>query len=77
MNSSSSVGLLSTGEEETKGNQLIREAHQLLRGSRLSFVGNVEARDLYRGQAEVIVCDGFTGNIALKVSYRHWARAAG
>ena len=62
------VGLLSIGEEETKGNELTREAHQLLRASRLRFIGNVEARDLYRGQAEVIVCDGFTGNIALKVS---------
>jgi glycerol-3-phosphate acyltransferase PlsX len=62
------VGLLSIGEEETKGNDLTREAHQLLRGSRLHFIGNVEARDLYAGQAEVIVCDGFTGNIALKVS---------
>jgi len=62
------VGLLSIGEEETKGNELTRDAHQLLRGSRLSFIGNVEARDLYRGHAEVIVCDGFTGNIVLKVS---------
>ena len=62
------VGLLSIGEEETKGNELTLEAHQLLRGSRLSFIGNVEARDLYRGHAEVIVCDGFTGNIVLKVS---------
>ena len=62
------VGLLSIGEEETKGNGLTREAHQLLRESRVRFIGNVEARDLYRGQAEVIVCDGFTGNIALKVS---------
>ena len=62
------VGLLSIGEEETKGNELTLEAHQLLRASRLNFIGNVEARDLYRGHAEVIVCDGFTGNIALKVS---------
>ena len=62
------VGLLSIGEEETKGNELTREAHRVLRDSRLRFIGNVEARDLYRGQAEVVVCDGFTGNIALKVS---------
>jgi len=62
------VGLLSIGEEETKGNELIRDAHNLLRSSRLRFIGNIEARDLYRGQAEVIVCDGFTGNVALKVS---------
>ena len=62
------VGLLSIGEEETKGNELTREAHQLLKASLPSFIGNVEARDVYRGQADVIVCDGFTGNIALKIS---------
>ena len=62
------VGLLSIGEEETKGNDLTREAHQLLKASRLHFVGNVEARDIFAGQADVIVCDGFTGNVALKLS---------
>jgi len=62
------VGLLSIGEEETKGNELTREAHRLLKASAISFIGNVEARDLYRGAADVIVADGFTGNIALKVS---------
>jgi glycerol-3-phosphate acyltransferase PlsX len=62
------VGLLSIGEEATKGNELTREAHQLLRAAPLAFVGNVEARDVYAGRADVIVCDGFTGNIALKVS---------
>jgi glycerol-3-phosphate acyltransferase PlsX len=62
------VGLLSIGEEETKGNELTREAHRLLKASPLTFIGNVEARDVYSGDAEVIVCDGFTGNIALKVS---------
>jgi phosphate acyltransferase len=62
------VGLLSTGEEATKGNELTREAHRLLKVSLPSFIGNVEARDVYRGQADVIVCDGFTGNIALKIS---------
>ena len=62
------VGLLSIGEEETKGNELIRDAHQLLKASRLHFVGNVEARDIFVGQADVIVCDGFTGNVALKLS---------
>ena len=62
------VGLLSIGEEATKGNDLTREAHRLLKSSALSFVGNVEARDLYSGVADVIVCDGFTGNVALKVS---------
>jgi glycerol-3-phosphate acyltransferase PlsX len=62
------VGLLSVGEEETKGNELTRDAHRLLRASSLAFIGNVEARDLYSGNADVIVCDGFTGNVALKVS---------
>ncbi len=62
------VGLLSIGEEATKGNELTREAHRLLKASPVAFIGNVEARDLYKGAADVIVCDGFTGNIALKVS---------
>ena len=62
------VGLLSIGEEESKGNELTREAHRLLKASSLSFIGNVEARDVYSGAADVIVSDGFTGNIALKVS---------
>jgi glycerol-3-phosphate acyltransferase PlsX len=62
------VGLLSIGEEATKGNELTREAHQLLKNAPLTFVGNVEARDVYAGRADVIVCDGFTGNVALKVS---------
>jgi glycerol-3-phosphate acyltransferase PlsX len=62
------VGLLSIGEEETKGNELTREAHRLLKASPLSFIGNVEARDVYSGGADVIVCDGFTGNVALKIS---------
>jgi phosphate acyltransferase len=62
------VGLLSIGEEEGKGNELIREAHRLLKSSSLNFIGNVEAREVYKGNADVIVCDGFTGNVALKVS---------
>lgn len=62
------VGLLSIGEEETKGNDLTREAHRLLKASPLNFIGNVEAREVYKGSADVIVCDGFTGNIALKIS---------
>lgn len=62
------VGLLSIGEEETKGNELTREAHQLLKASSLPFIGNVEAGNVYTGVADVIVCDGFTGNVALKVS---------
>jgi glycerol-3-phosphate acyltransferase PlsX len=62
------VGLLSIGEEETKGNELTRETHQLLKAAPVNFVGNVEARDAYSGDADVIVCDGFTGNVVLKVS---------
>ena len=62
------VGLLSIGEEESKGNELTREAHRLLKASTLAFVGNVEARAVYNGHADVIVCDGFTGNVALKIS---------
>jgi glycerol-3-phosphate acyltransferase PlsX len=62
------IGLLSTGEEASKGNELTREAHRLLQASALSFIGNVEARDVYSGNADVIVCDGFTGNVALKIS---------
>ena len=65
---SARVGLLSIGEEATKGNELTREAHRLLKGAPLSFIGNVEARDVYSGRADVIVCDGFTGNVALKIS---------
>ena len=62
------VGLLSIGEEEVKGNDLTRDAHGLLKESGLRFTGNVEARDLYSGETDVVVCDGFTGNVALKVS---------
>ena len=62
------VGLLSIGEEETKGNELTREAHRLLKASPLNFIGNVEGREIYSGAADVIVCDGFTGNIVLKTS---------
>lgn len=62
------VGLLSIGEEETKGNELTREAFHLLKQLPLNFVGNVEGRDLYNGQVDVIVADGFVGNVALKIS---------
>ena len=62
------VGLLSIGEEETKGNELTREAHRLLKAAPVHFIGNVEGRDIYGGGADVIVCDGFTGNIVLKTS---------
>src|ERR1700678_88245 len=62
------VGLLSIGEEESKGNELTREAFPLLKGLRLNFVGNVEGRDLFNGRVDVIVADGFVGNVALKIS---------
>src|SRR5207248_3541912 len=62
------VGLLSIGEEEGKGNELTREAYTLLRQLPLNFLGNVEGRELYSGDVDVIVCDGFIGNVALKVS---------
>jgi glycerol-3-phosphate acyltransferase PlsX len=61
------VGLLSIGEEAGKGTDLIREAHALLSDAGLNFIGNLEAGDLFTGKADVIVCDGFTGNVALKV----------
>jgi glycerol-3-phosphate acyltransferase PlsX len=62
------VGLLSIGEEESKGNDLTREAFQLLKQLPLNFVGNVEGRDLFNGKVDVIVADGFVGNVALKIS---------
>jgi len=62
------VGLLSVGAEESKGNDLTREAHRLLKIAPVNFVGNVEGPDVFAGHADVIVCDGFTGNITLKVS---------
>ena len=61
------VGLLSIGEEAGKGTDLIREAHDRLSSARLRFVGNIDARQVFSGHADVIVCDGFTGNIALKI----------
>ena len=66
---SPTVGLLSIGEEESKGNELTREAFKELEEERsLNFTGNVEGRDVFSGAADIIVCDGFTGNIALKIS---------
>lgn len=62
------VGLLSIGEEDSKGNALTRDTLPLLRQLPLNFIGNVEGRDLYNGHADVIVCDGFVGNVALKTS---------
>src|ERR1700727_1536722 len=62
------VALLSIGEEEMKGNDLVREAAARIKPLHLHFVGNVEGRDVFRGDVDVIVCDGFIGNIALKIS---------
>jgi glycerol-3-phosphate acyltransferase PlsX len=62
------VGLLSIGEEEGKGNELTRESFQLLKQLPINFVGNVEGRDIYNGKVDVIVADGFVGNVALKTS---------
>ena len=62
------VGLLSIGEEESKGNELTRESYQLLKQLPLNFIGNVEGRDIYNGKVDVIVADGFVGNVALKSS---------
>jgi phosphate acyltransferase len=62
------VALLSIGEEEKKGNELTREAYARLKNSSLNFIGNVEGRDLFFGNVEVLVCDGFIGNVVLKLS---------
>src|SRR5436190_9489126 len=62
------VGLLSIGEEEGKGNELTRESYPLLKQLPINFVGNVEGRDIYNGKVDVIVADGFVGNVALKTS---------
>ena len=62
------VGMLSIGEEDHKGNDVTRSTSQLLKGLGLNFIGNVEGRDIYGGTVDVIVCDGFIGNVVLKVS---------
>ena len=62
------VGILSVGEEEGKGNDLTREAWPLLKQLPINFIGNVEGRDIYNGNCDVIVCDGFVGNVALKTT---------
>ncbi len=62
------VGLLSIGEEDSKGNEVTKEAFKLLKGSSMNFVGNIEGRDVYSGIADIVVCDGFMGNVALKIS---------
>lgn len=66
--SNPSIGLLNIGEESTKGTGFIKDTHALLTESRLNFIGNVEGRDIYAGKCDVILCDGFVGNVVLKVS---------
>ena len=62
------IGLLSIGEEEGKGTREVLEAYQMLRSSKLNFVGNVEGRDIFKGDTDVVICDGFVGNVCLKLS---------
>ncbi len=63
-----SVGLLNVGEEESKGTDFVKETYQLLEQSPVNFIGNVEGKDIFSGHCDIIVCDGFVGNVALKVS---------
>lgn len=61
------IALLSIGEEQTKGNEATKEAFKILKNSSLNFIGNIEGKDIFFGLADVVVCDGFVGNIVLKV----------
>ena len=62
------MGILSNGSEESKGNELTREAHLIMKRCGLNYVGLVEGRDVYNGTADVVVCDGFVGNVGLKMN---------
>ncbi|OGW72640.1 MAG: phosphate acyltransferase PlsX, partial [Omnitrophica bacterium GWA2_52_12] len=62
-----SVGLLNIGEEESKGTEVLKEAYKILRDSPLNFIGNIEGRDFFTGKADCIICDGFVGNVVLKM----------
>ncbi|MDP2912453.1 MAG: phosphate acyltransferase PlsX [Candidatus Omnitrophota bacterium] len=62
------IGLLNVGQEETKGTDFAKEAHALLSESKLNFIGNIEGRDIYAGAADIVLCDGFVGNVILKIS---------
>ena len=62
------VGLLNIGEEDIKGNDVVKQTAELLKASTLNFYGNVEGNDIYKGTTDVVVCDGFVGNVVLKVS---------
>ena len=63
-----SIGLLNVGEEESKGTETFQEAYKLIRDSKINFIGNIEGRDFFSGKCDVIVCDGFSGNIVLKLT---------
>jgi len=65
---SPSIGLLNVGEEESKGTGFVKEAHALLSESKLNFIGNIEGRDIYAGAVDIVLCDGFVGNVILKIS---------
>jgi glycerol-3-phosphate acyltransferase PlsX len=71
------IGILSNGEEEGKGNELTREAHEILSGMDINYIGYVEGRALNSGEVDVIVCDGFVGNVALKISEGLWETVHG
>jgi glycerol-3-phosphate acyltransferase PlsX len=62
------IGLMSIGEEEGKGNEVTKETYRILKETGLNFIGNAEGRDVFNGRADVVVCDGFVGNIVLKAS---------
>ncbi|MCX5702310.1 MAG: phosphate acyltransferase PlsX [Candidatus Omnitrophica bacterium] len=62
------VGLLNVGEEESKGTGFVKETHELLSNSKLNFIGNIEGKDIFSGKSDIIICDGFVGNVLLKVS---------
>ena len=67
-NPNPTIGLLNIGEEVIKGNEVVKEAGELLRQSKLNFYGNVEGNDIFKGTTDIVVCDGFVGNVALKTS---------
>ena len=62
------VGLLNVGEEEGKGGEIVNEAYALMKNSKLNFIGNIEGRDIVNGKVDVVVCDGFVGNVVLKLA---------
>ena len=66
------IGLLSVGSEEAKGNRQVRDGYQLFKESNLNFIGNVEGMDFFTGKADVIVCDGFVGNVLMKFTEGPW-----